>query len=232
MLSVEMSENATGDGEKQSRLEKRLAVAVLVAALASVPAVFLTTLDGIPGQAGHLINYASLAVLTGESVILLLQAGDRRRWLKENWFVVVVALLCIPAVIFAVGPAQLLRLLRFVGALRILRVRRIFKAGRILRERMGLTNLRSRVLGSALSLLAAVFVAIVLADPTSQSRRIVEGGVERVGTVGIVLAGAILAGATFVVVRYRHKLPIPAVSRKDGSQDGSGSEEGAERRLS
>lgn len=201
--------------ETESPLTRRLALAVIIAAVASVPATFLTALDGRAAQAGHVINYLSLAVLMGETVILLVMARDRRRWLRENRFVVITALVCVPAVIFAIGPAQILRLLRFVGALRLLRVRRIFKAGRILRDRMGLTDWRWRAASTALSVVAAIFVAIVLADPTSRSRQFLDGNLDRFGVPAVALAGLVLGGATFVVVRYRDRLPISSARQRE-----------------
>lgn len=201
--------------DRESPLARRLALAVIIAAVASVPATFLTALDGPASQAGHVINYLSLAVLMGESVILLVMARDRRRWLQENRFLVTTALICVPAVVFAVGPAQILRLLRFVGALRLLRVRRIFRAGRIVRDRLGLTDWRGRVASTALSVVAAVFVAIVLADPTSRSRQFLDGNLDRFGVPAVGLAGLVLGGATFVVVRYRDRLPTSSARQRE-----------------
>lgn len=211
--SGQATESAAEDAE--SPLARRLALAVIIAAVASVPATFLSALDGRAGQAGHVINYLSLAVLMGESVILLVMARDRRRWLRENRFVVTTALVCVPAVVFAIGPAQILRLVRFVGALRLLRVRRIFRAGRILRDRAGLTDWRWKVASTALSVVAAVFVAIVLADPTSRSRQFLDGHLDRFGVPTVALAGLVLGGATFVVVRYRDRLPISTARQRE-----------------
>lgn len=112
-------------------------------------------------------------------------------------------------------PAQILRLLRFVGALRLLRVQRIiFRAGRILRDRVGLTDWRWKVASTALSVVAAVFVAIVLADPTSRSRQFLEGNLNRFGLPAIALAGLVLGGASFGVVRYRDGLPNSPSARQ------------------
>lgn len=201
-----MSEAERSNGDRQaSRVEERLAIPVLVAALASIPATFLTTLEGRAEQAGHLINYLSLAVLAGESIVPFLVAHHRKRWLADHWFVVAVTAISIPAVILAAGPAQVLRLVRFVGALRIIRVRRILRAGRILRQRSGHTGWQWKLLSITVSLLAAAFVAIVLSDPTSQTRQLVEGALGRFGLPAIILAGALVAAATFLVLRYGRK---------------------------
>jgi CsoR family transcriptional regulator, copper-sensing transcriptional repressor len=142
-------------------------------------------------------------VLTAETVVLLVLAGDRLQWLRRHALIVGVAVVSVPAVIFAIGPVQVLRLVRFVGALRVIRVRRILKAGSVLRRRAGWTDWRLRVLTVVVSLASAGFVALVLADPTSQSRRVVDGTLERFGVSSVVLASAILAGATYVVFRAR-----------------------------
>lgn len=191
--------------ELADRVEQRLAIPVVLAALASIPAVFLTMLDGSAAQVGNALNWMSLAVLTGESVVLFLLAGDRVRWLRRHRAVVAIAVVTIPAVVFAVGPVQVLRLVRFVGALRVIRVHRILKAGRILRRRAHIEQVWLNRAATGATVLAALFVAVVLADPTSESRRLVEGAAGRFGTTRVLLAGVILGAATFVALRYRRR---------------------------
>ena len=108
-----------------------------------------------------------------------------------------------PAVIFAIGPVQLLRLARLAGALRILRVGRILKAGRIVRERTGMDQGFQRVIAGAVSVLCAGFVALVLLDPSSSSSQLVARVVDQVGVIGVLVAGAILGAATYVVATRR-----------------------------
>lgn len=192
--------------EPAARAEERFTVPVIVAALASVPATFLTMAEGRAELVGNVVNYLTLAVFAAETVVLFVLAGDRLQWLREHKYMVGVTLVTIPAVVFALGPVQLLRLVRFVrvlGALRILRVGRILRAGRVLRERAGLDGWAWRASIGALSVLAAAFVALTLADPSSESRQLLAGVLERLGAPAIVLAGLLLGGATFVVLRYR-----------------------------
>lgn len=188
--------------------ERRLAVPVLLAAVVSVPAVFLTTVDGAVGTAGMLLNYASGVVLVGEAVVLMLVARDTRRWLADNKVIVAVAVATVPAVFLALGPVQLLRLVRFVGALRVLRAGRIMKAGRILRERADLEGPVRNAIAIGVTVLAATFVALVLADPSSTSRQLIADVLGRFGIAPIALAAVILAVATFVVLRYRNERSI------------------------
>ena len=206
--------------DRADRVQERLAVPVLVAALASVPAVFLTLLDEPWESVGSGLNTLSGAVLVAETVVLLALAEDRRAWLRRNRWLVVLAVLIVPAVIFAIGPVQLLRLARVAGALRIIRVGRILKAGRIVRERTGLTRGWQRAIGVFVTLLCAAFVAVVLTDPTSTTRQqVVDPMREAVGIPGIVLAGLILAAATYLLRTNRSRTVDDGDDAGDGRAD-------------
>ena len=192
-------QRSTPHEDRADRLARRFAVPVLIAALAAVPAVFLTLLEEPWSTVGDGLNALSGSVLVAETVVLLAVAEDKRAWLRRNKWLVALAAVIVPAVIFAIGPVQLLRLVRVVGALRIVRIKRIIKAGRVLRERAGLTAGWQRVIAVVVTLLSAGFVAVVLADPSSPSREWLLGAVDLVGWPGVVLAGIILAVATYVV---------------------------------
>ena len=192
--------------ERYQRWERRLHTPVLVAALASVPAVFLTLLDGAAETAGSVVNALSGAVLVAETAVLAYLSPDTRTWVKEHKWMLLTTAVVVPAVLLAIGPVQLLRLVRVAGVLRLVRARRIFRAASVLRERVGLTGWTSKALTFVAALLTAAFVAVVLADPTSGSRQLVETALERLGGTGLVvaavlLAGALLGGATWVVSR-------------------------------
>lgn len=203
-LTDEVRAGATGPAEDRAdRVADKLAGPVLIAALASIPATFLTLFEGTLATAGNALNTVSGIVLVAETVVLLAVAQDKRSWLRRNWWLVGLAVLIVPAVIFAVGPVQLLRLVRVVGALRIVRARRILKAGRIIRERHDLDGRWGRVLTFGLTLLTAGFVAVVLADPTSRSRQLLDDTFGQFSWLAVVLAGVLVAGATFVVLRDR-----------------------------
>ena len=192
--------------DRADRVAERLAVPVLIAALASVPAVFLTLFDEPWQDIGSGINMVSGGVLVSETVVLLALAEDRRAWLRRNWWLVALAIVIIPAVLFAFAPVQLLRLtqlMRFAGALRIVRVGRIFKAGKIVRERTGLDQGWQRVIGVGATVLCAAFVAIVLADPTSASREALSSVLGTVGLPGVLVAGLLLGVATYLVRTHR-----------------------------
>lgn len=191
--------------ERVARLEERLAVPVVVAALVSVPAVFLAGFDGALGVTGEVLNWASLLVLTGETVVLFLLARDRVAWLRDHVWVVAVAVAAVPAVILAVGPVQVLRLLRVVSALRVLRAGRILRAGQVLWRRLGLTGRWGTVLVVVCTGAAAAFVAVVLSDPTSRSRTLITGLPPGLAVTLGAGAAAILLVATVVVLRNRDR---------------------------
>lgn len=202
---------AAGSGsleERYRRWEQRLAKPVLIAALASVPAVFLTLLDGLAETAGSVVNAVSGAVLVAETVVLAWLSPDTRTWVKEHKLLLVITAVVVPGVLLAVGPVQLLRLVRVAGVLRLVRARRMFRAAKVLRERVGLTGWTSKALTFVAALLAATFVAVVLADPSSGSRQLAERALERLGgtelfVAAVLLAGVLLAGATWVLSRSR-----------------------------
>jgi CsoR family transcriptional regulator, copper-sensing transcriptional repressor len=200
--------------------ERRLALPVVLAAAVSVPAVFLTMADDERFVlAGTAVNWASVVVLTGEAVMLFLLAGDRFAWAKRHWWKLAIAAAAIPAVILAVGPVQVLRLIQFVGALRILRASRIIKAGQVLARRSKLRGPWRYVPTVGGATLAAVFVAVVLADPTSTSRQYLERAGGWITWLVVILAGSILAAATFIVLRRRPDPHTRSRRSRDRSRD-------------
>jgi CsoR family transcriptional regulator, copper-sensing transcriptional repressor len=193
--------------DPEDHWEQRLALPVIIAALASVPAVFLTLLDRPYETVGNVVNWLSGAVLVAETVVLFVVSRDKWEWVRRHKWLLLLTVFVILGVVLAIGPVQLLRLLRVVGALRLVRAGRIIKAARITRDKLGLPGQWSKVSSAAAALLVAAFVGVVLADPTSRSRQLVDqwlgGGTSQV--VLSVLAGAVLAVATFVVVRSQQR---------------------------
>lgn len=191
--------------------EQRLAIPVIVAAAVSVPAVFLTTLEASAARlAGHALNWASLAVFGTETVVLLLLSRHRLRWIARHKWTIAITAVAVPAVAFTVAPVQalrLLRLVRLIGTLRVLRARTIINAGRIVARRLDLSGHWRYLLVLGATLLAAGFVALVLRDPTAAQRH--RAAMAELtgwtGTVPVLVAGAILAIATFIVIRYRKR---------------------------
>lgn len=198
---------------RATRWEQRLALPVILAAIASVPAVFLTMFDDDRLRlAGQALNWASLGVLTLEAALLLLLSGDRLAWLWRHRWTLLVTVIAVPAVIYAVAPVQALRLwhlVRLIGALRILRAKTIFKAGQVLARRLGLTGPKRYALVIGGSTLAAAFVALVLVDPSTsrQHERLFQELQGWLRPVPALVAGAVLAAAVFIIVLYRRGAP-------------------------
>lgn len=199
-----VEEERTRDPEEH--WEERLALPVIIAALASVPAIFLTLLDAPYETVGNAVNWLSGAVLVAETVVLFAVSRDKADWVRRHKWLLLLTVVVILGVALAIGPVQLLRLLRVVGALRLVRAGRILKAARIARDKLGLTGRWSKVSSVGAALLVAVFVGAVLADPTSRSRQLMDewlGGTSQV--VLSVVAGLVLAVATFLVVRRQQR---------------------------
>jgi CsoR family transcriptional regulator, copper-sensing transcriptional repressor len=190
---------------REERWQERLALPVLVAALASIPAMFLTVAEGTLGTAGHVVDIVSGAVLVAETVILLVVAENKRAWIRGHLGLIALTLAVVVAVVLALGPVQILRLVRTVGALRILRAGRIVKAARSVGDRMGFTGRLAHLAAALTGLLAAVFVGVVLADPTSRSRDLLTAVLGDLSTAVIVvlsgIAGVILGVATYLLAR-------------------------------
>lgn len=197
-------------------LERHLFIPVLIAALASVPAVLLTLWgEGLAADIGHGVNWLAGIVLWGEWIVLLLLAKDKLEWIRTHKWTTFVVLLTIPAVVFALGPTQVLRAVRAVGALRIIRVTRIVEAGSVLRRRMGLSGPWGLALLGTATATAAAVAGLILADPTSASRQYAESLLEDVGVWPAVAAGAVLAAATAIVAYHRLRPRSPARSREE-----------------
>lgn len=192
---------------REEHWQERLAVPVLVAAVAAVPAIFLTLAEGTLATAGRVVDVLSGLVLVAETVILLVVAEDKRAWIRGHLGLLAITVAVMVAVVFALGPAQVLRLVRTVGALRVLRARRIVKAARSVSGRMGFTGRLAHLAAAGAGLLVAVFVGIVLADPTSRSRNLLTAVLGDISTPVIVVlsgvAGVVLGGATYLLARDR-----------------------------
>lgn len=177
---------------------------MVIAVFASIPAVFLTIWsDGEYALAGKIIGWVSGAVLWVETVILLLAAEHKRQWLMRHKWLLAVCGLTLVSLVLAAGGAQLLRLIYVVGSIRILRAKRIITAAQVLDRRFSLGIWWRSALFSGFGVLAAVFVAVVLADPTSEYLSLLSWLDHNLEIVPILVAGVILAAATWLVVRTR-----------------------------
>lgn len=213
--------------EVQERWETRLAWPVLISALLSVPAVFLTLLDEPWEAIGHVVLYAVSAVLVFEATVLFLVSPEKIAWLRRNWWLVGLTIGSVLAVIFSIGPLQLFRMLRSVGALRVLRAKQVARAG----ESLGAAGTWWRaILGKLLAtVVVGVFVVMALVDPDSAARSTLENLVGEDGAIfAAIAAGLIAAGGMYLLVRD----PTEDSDGDEDSEDvdGSDSDSGADRR--
>lgn len=154
---------------------------VLVAALASVPAVFLSATTGFWAVLGSVVNLASGLLLVGESVLLLLISGERLAWIREHRTELMLAVGTVPTIVLFVGPVQVFRLLIYLSAVRLLRVRRILGAAEVISRRARLHRHQRSLVLLGITVIATVFVAVVLVDPDSISHRAADWVARHVG---------------------------------------------------
>jgi CsoR family transcriptional regulator, copper-sensing transcriptional repressor len=197
--------------ERARRLEQRLTLPVIIAAIVSVPATFLSALTGWPGVLGKVFNWGAAAVLAGEPVLLFLLAGHRRAWLKEHLWAILIAAVAVPAVLFAAAAPyfqalRLLRLAHVMTAFRLLRINRILKSAETLRRYL-LVDIFWRRLSSVVGpVIAFGFAGLVLADPEYRELLYLDDLSDRFGLVPVVLVVALLSVALLVTVRHLQRL--------------------------
>lgn len=181
----------------QERWENWLAWPVLIAALVSVPAVFLTLLDEPFVTIGNVGLYAATAVLIFETVVFFLISPRKVAWVVRNWWLIGLTIATVLAVIFSLGPMQVFRTVRSVGALRVLRAKQVAKAGESLANKSW--SRWRRWLGKLLAtVVAGTFVVLALVVPESEARISLENFV---GEEGVPYAAA-TAGLVTVLVMY------------------------------
>lgn len=226
----ELAETASGRASEErartleERWENRLAWPVLIAAVVSVPAVFLTLLDEPFEMIGHVGLWITSVVLIFETIVLFLVSPKKIDWLLRNWWLVGLSALVIVGVVFSIGPMQLLRLLRSVGALRVLRAKQVAKAGHSL-QKVG-SSRWWRHLGTILAtFVVTAFVVVALVDPESPARSFLDDLVgEDWAVAAAVGAGLLLFGATYLLVRQ----PRSGNAEKEHEEGGEEASDDAE----
>lgn len=186
------------------RVERRLAVPVMVAAVLSVPAVFMAVWgDGVVADIGVVVNWTAGGILWCEWLVLMILAEDRLDWMRRHKWTITVATLTIPAAIFTLGPVQLLRLVFVVASLRVLQVRRIISAGRVLARRLGLDGWRRIVLLVATGVLGSLFLIALLLAPNAQVWLAGDVIASHVGPIPAIVISSILLVAAYLAWRNR-----------------------------
>ena len=213
-------------------IERRLALPVMASALLSVPAIFLELWgEGTWAWIGNRVNWLAGLVLWAEWILLIALAKNKRDWLRDNKWSTFVAALTVPAVVFALGPAQVLRLTRVAGTLRLVRVSRIIEAGGVLRRRMAFQGMGGKVTAGATFALSGVFALTILADPDSATRRYL-ADLPGTFSLGQLLAALFLiATGTALIFHLRRRRAASKNPDHDdgpGTENGSGAENGSE----
>ncbi|WP_238385228.1 hypothetical protein [Nesterenkonia muleiensis] len=203
----ELTDTALGNvsQERASAIEQRwerwLVWPVLIAALVSVPAVFLTLMDEPFEMIGHVGLWITSAVLVFETIVFFLVSPRKVDWLRRNWWLVGLTVLVIIGLVFSIGPMQILRLLRSVGALRVLRAKQVAKAGHSL-QKSSSSRWRRRLGTMLATVVVSAFVVVALIDPESPARTFLDDLVgEDWAVVAAIGAGVLLFGATYLLVR-------------------------------
>lgn len=114
--------------ERSTRIERRLDLPMMVAALVVIPVVVIEASDfGEPWETvGAVLNWATWLAFLAEAVVMLSVVPDRWRWVRTHPIDIAVVVLT-PPFATALATFRLLRLLRLVRLLRLARVaRRMF----------------------------------------------------------------------------------------------------------
>src|SRR5690625_512252 len=204
------------DANHLSRLlQRRLALPVLISAIVSVPAVLLTVwAEGMWARIGSWANVAAGVILWAEWILLIVFAEEKLKWLRANRWSTFVAAVTLPAVIFTLGPAQLLRLLRVAGTLPVIRLTRIVEAGGVVRRRLGLSgSAKTAVLATAVAL-CVIAVGALLLDPQSPIRRFLADIDRRFAACQVITVWTVLGLATAASVLLSRNAP-----RQEPSED-------------
>ncbi len=204
------------DQSLAARVERRLALPVMMAAVMSVPAVFMVVWgEGAVADVGLVTNWTAGAVLWCEWLVLLVLAEDRLDWMRRHKWTIAVAALTIPAAIFTLGPVQLLRLVYVVAGLRILSVRRIISAGKVLARRLNLVGWQRIVLLCVTSAIVALFLSVLLLAPNAQVWLAGDLIFTQLGPVPALVISAILLLAAYLAWRNRK-------GDQEGDREGEG----------
>lgn len=210
-------------------LQYKLRRPVIVAVCVSIPAVFLTVLtDGHLALIGKVVGWGAGAVLWFESMVMLLAAQHKREWLWRHKWMLFVCVLTLVSLVAAAGGAQVLRLAYLLGTIRALRAKRIIDAAQILGRRFGLGIWWKTGLLTGAGVIAAGTAAFLLLDPDAEYRELLHWLDANLRLLPILVAGAILAVATWYVVRTRATAKTaarPAVPEQRNASETAGAAE-------
>lgn len=153
---------------------------VLLAALASIPGVYLHASKGSAHDWGVVVGWLVWVVFAVEVVVMTWAAHDRRAWLRSHQFELFVTVtsfplfLDLPGVRELIGVAPVLGTVKFLKALKILKLVKVFRL-------LHASSLAGWLVRLASSMLALVVLGLVGAMATEKKVPTPAHGVTRLG---------------------------------------------------
>lgn|GEM_PF-1194544 len=153
---------------------------VLLAALASIPGVYLHASKGSAHDWGVAVGWIVWVVFAVEVVVMTIAAHDRRGWLRSHQFELFVTVtsfplfLDLPGVRELIGVAPVLGTVKFLKALKILKLAKVFRL-------LHASSLAGWLVRLASALLALVVLGLVGAMATEKKVPTPAHGVARLG---------------------------------------------------
>lgn len=171
------------DDPKVIKVHQVFAWPVLFASLGTVIGLFMSLGREPFGQIGEEIVMLASLVIVAESLMVGLVSGDKRRWLKKHWPIVLLSLVVV--VLFVVGVAIPLHLMRLVSGFsasplgsvlqhaKVLHVGEFGHAKEHVAESSKLAQRLHKPLEALISLSVPLYLVLALRDPESASRQLV-----------------------------------------------------------
>ena len=163
-----------------SRWQVRLEVAVLVAALASVPAVYLHASKGTAHDVGVLLGWLIWLVFATEVAVMLTISADRRTWARGHQFELFVFVTSFPLFLDLPGVRELIGVFPVLGAVKLLKALKILKLVKVFRL-LHSSSLAGWVVRSASAAGAVVALGLLGAIVTEKKVPTPAHGVDRLG---------------------------------------------------
>ncbi len=122
--------------DRARRLERRLQLPLLVAALLTIPAIAVGESDvsGFWAGVADVLNWGTWLAFVVEAVLMLRVVDDPRRWLRDHPLEVVIVVLAPPVLPVSLQAARALRLLRLLRVLRAAQLTRRLWSGEGVRD--------------------------------------------------------------------------------------------------
>lgn len=194
---------------------------VLIASLATVIGLLVSLAPDPLGAIGEELTKLAGLVIVAESVMVMLVSGDKWRWLRGHWVMVVLSAAVLGLFVVGVAvPLHLMRLVRGFGAshvghvlqhAKVLHVGEFGHAKEHLSESSRLAERLQRPVEVAIGLAVPAYIVGTLIDPESDSRELVRLAEDLfVGAhwrLGVAVA---IVGAVVLVARRRGRKGVAA----------------------